>query len=361
MKLPRLLFKSFFLKNAVTYKRKLAIVTSPDLGWLVIRKRWESEFQNYNPIKKHIENFFFISIIKKFSTSLFVSIAGRLAVTEAICEGATDILITTIHNAPLLPKVKGIRYLIYGDVTTIQLARMYTNHEARFIGRFLFQRLKRLAVYDNKFLCMSNWFMHGLEEDTGISSQYTKILRPFIETEKWIPYSAQLPKSQKKILFLGGDFYRKGGEIILELARQKEFENCTFHCVTRTFSTPNKNIVLHNNMTGDSPELIELVKSCDVFILPTKADCYSLAALEAASCGLPIIISNVGGISDIVNNNLLGKLISNITVEEFKDALFEYVSDENKLVEHGKNAREHIVKNFSKDEHVSTIKELIGF
>ena len=44
-------------------------------------------------------------------------------------------------------------------------------------------------------------------------------------------------------------------------------------------------------------------------MLPTLADCYSLVAMEAMSCGLPVVISRLGGIPEIVAEGETGFLL----------------------------------------------------
>jgi glycosyltransferase involved in cell wall biosynthesis len=56
--------------------------------------------------------------------------------------------------------------------------------------------------------------------------------------------------------------------------------------------------------------LVELYQQSDLFVLPTRADCYSLVALEAMACGLPVIVSSIGGIPDIVVEGETGYLVN---------------------------------------------------
>jgi len=62
-------------------------------------------------------------------------------------------------------------------------------------------------------------------------------------------------------------------------------------------------------MGSNAAELIALAQRCDLFVLPTRADCFSIASLEAMAAGLPVLVSNVGGISDIIREGETGYLI----------------------------------------------------
>lgn len=54
-------------------------------------------------------------------------------------------------------------------------------------------------------------------------------------------------------------------------------------------------------------EIIPLLQSSDVFILPSRGENFSVAVLEALACGLPVIASVTGGIRECINahNGLL--------------------------------------------------------
>ena len=53
-----------------------------------------------------------------------------------------------------------------------------------------------------------------------------------------------------------------------------------------------------------------LFRSCDVLVLPTKADAFGIVAAEASACGLAVIMSDVGGARDIVVEGETGYLLA---------------------------------------------------
>lgn len=52
-------------------------------------------------------------------------------------------------------------------------------------------------------------------------------------------------------------------------------------------------------------------KACDIFCLPSTmmTECYPLSILEAMASGIPVIASDIGGISDIIENGKTGILV----------------------------------------------------
>jgi glycosyltransferase involved in cell wall biosynthesis len=61
---------------------------------------------------------------------------------------------------------------------------------------------------------------------------------------------------------------------------------------------PEKNITL----LGRRENPMELMRGWDIFVLPSVAETFGIVILEALEAGLPIVSTNVGGITDIIDN-----------------------------------------------------------
>jgi glycosyltransferase len=60
------------------------------------------------------------------------------------------------------------------------------------------------------------------------------------------------------------------------------------------------------HLLGYRNDVIRIMKSCDVFIFPSKREGLSVALMEAMACGLPCIVSNIRGNIDIINDGING-------------------------------------------------------
>jgi glycosyltransferase involved in cell wall biosynthesis len=61
-------------------------------------------------------------------------------------------------------------------------------------------------------------------------------------------------------------------------------------------------------MTGSKPDVRDFYCACDVFVLPSRTDGLSNALLEAMASELPVVATNVGGATDVVENGVSGWL-----------------------------------------------------
>jgi glycosyltransferase involved in cell wall biosynthesis len=65
----------------------------------------------------------------------------------------------------------------------------------------------------------------------------------------------------------------------------------------------------HPPITGisaslDPADLVELYRSCDAFVLPTKAEGWGLPIVEAMACGLPVIVTSYGAPAEFLDDSV---------------------------------------------------------
>jgi glycosyltransferase involved in cell wall biosynthesis len=107
---------------------------------------------------------------------------------------------------------------------------------------------------------------------------------------------------------VGGDFERKGGRQLLDIIPSLE-GNVELVAVTKSVVPRVERMRVVNDLEPNDPRLIELYRSSDVFALPSRAETFGIAAAEAAASGLPVVASDVGGLSEIVEHNVTGRVI----------------------------------------------------
>ncbi len=202
-------------------------------------------------------------------------------------------------------------------------------------------------------------------EDYGIPEQRITVLPPGIDLNRWYPEDRsgkeeQAPGKPFTILHVGWDFTRKGGDLLAGLASEPEFRDCEFHFVTSSFTgTPGPNVVVHADLPPNSDRLIDLYNRADVFVLPTRADTYSMVALEAMAMGLPVVTTNVGGIPDIVVEGETGYLLQVDDRTRLRERLRALRANRPLRLAMGAKGRIRAEQRFNLDTHVSTVLDLL--
>lgn len=75
------------------------------------------------------------------------------------------------------------------------------------------------------------------------------------------------------------------------------------------------------HLLGYRTDIIKIMKSCDIFVFPSKREGLGLAAIEAMACGLPLITSNRHGILDYAKNGVNAITCNPFKCEDFKKAI----------------------------------------
>ena len=69
-----------------------------------------------------------------------------------------------------------------------------------------------------------------------------------------------------------------------------------------------ENSFIHWYKSLDNQSVIELVKNCNIGLLPTFSDTFGFSVLEMQACGVPVISSNINALKEI-NNDDVGWII----------------------------------------------------
>lgn len=78
---------------------------------------------------------------------------------------------------------------------------------------------------------------------------------------------------------------------------------------------------------GNQIDVQTLLSPCDVFLLPSAAEGFGLAALEAMACGVPAVTSNAGGLAELIENGHGGYTVAVGDVESMAARVLDIVAD----------------------------------
>jgi glycosyltransferase involved in cell wall biosynthesis len=168
----------------------------------------------------------------------------------------------------------------------------------------------------------SHWARRGMIEEYGVNDDKVVVNPPGVNLDFWQP--SRVGKggdNGRKVLFVGGDFRRKGGHLLLEWFRHQAAPDIELHVVTRESVPSAPKLFVYHDVPPNSETLRRLYREADVFVLPTLADCFGIVTVEAMASGLPVIMSDVGGYADMVENGANGFVIRSGDVREMGDAI----------------------------------------
>src|SRR5438477_7680591 len=106
---------------------------------------------------------------------------------------------------------------------------------------------------------------------------------------------------------------------------------------------------------GRRADIPELLASCDVALLPSRAEGLPNAVLEYMAAGLPVIVSNVGGNAELVKDGVTGLLVPAEDSSALSAALLKLLSEPALARRLAQAGHEFTVRNFSFERLVQDI------
>ena len=221
----------------------------------------------------------------------------------------------------------------------------FFNYDPESVRRFMKKRLKHILSDNCKAIMpMSKW-AYNLEiklisefastDEAECVRRKMKVLYPpqkcFVSAE-YVHQKCEVLRASQKIRFLyvGKDFVRKGGEIVLDVFDElsREYRNFSVVVIGNAEGTARKRIAditensswlqYYDSLSND--KVIELAKESNVGLLPTFFDTFGFSILEMQSCGCPVISTN-GEARAEINDDVFGWIIDTKSIENGKEWL----------------------------------------
>lgn len=120
-----------------------------------------------------------------------------------------------------------------------------------------------------------------------------------------------------------------------------------------------RNLGLEKNvkLLGWHDDLEKFYRQADVFLLSSNYEGWGMAVIEAASCGLPIIMTDVGCAGEAIKNNESGIVIPVGNQKKLEDAMIKLIKNSELRKKLGENARQAVLKLPSKEESLELYKK----
>ena len=115
-------------------------------------------------------------------------------------------------------------------------------------------------------------------------------------------------------------------------------------------------VTLVRNANRD--RVFEEYRKADVFLLPSKEP-ISVSQLEAMSCSLPVICSNLPGKATYVKDRINGYLVEVNNPDDLEDKMEKIILDQNRLQEMGRKSLELVEENASFENYYTMILKIM--
>jgi glycosyltransferase involved in cell wall biosynthesis len=238
---------------------------------------------------------------------------------------------------------------------------------------------RKEALIDKKIIIVgkSNWITESARKSSLFKNVRTETIGNIVDTDFFRPCNQKKVIDSRVKIGIGGlnilSLNRKNSvdlELLIKILVLNKFEVTLFGVKKNSltlfpylleYSKQQKIIIQEEKFT--KIEIKKIYDTFDVYIHTASQENLSNQVMEILSCGIPVIGLDVGGNSDLIISGWNGYLI-----KEAKIKLFIYflnkIANERTYSFLSKNARNHIINNYSKvnivNKYISLYQELLG-
>lgn len=221
--------------------------------------------------------------------------------------------------------MKQMPCLISTDISQTQASLEWNSPATRWtyqpgirLEKLVFERASAIAVF-------SDWCRNAiLVENPALPPAKVRTLPPGVELGPFVELPLERPPAEKlRLLFVGGDFARKGGPDLVACWEEYLKETFELHIVSNgaPAGLEEKGIAVYRDLKPYSQELLERYREADVFVLPTLNEAYGHVFIEAMAAGLPVVATRINAIPEIVPPEGLPLLIPPGNREALREAI----------------------------------------
>ncbi len=267
------------------------------------------------------------------------------------------------QTVSLFAPLGGRPYVVSTDATPRQIdamAKWYQHTK----GSSLTETPKRLwyravMARAKAVVAWSEWAADSLVKEYGVRREKIVVAHPGAPRFLFEIERGERKAGPVRILFVGGDFERKGGPELLE-AFAPLADRAELVLMTEAEVAGGPGVRIERGVRPTMSRFRELFEAADVFCLPTLGDCTPLAIGEGLAAGLPVVTSRIGSNAETIREGDTGLLVAPGDVLSIRAALTKLVDDESLRRRMGEAARDDARLRFDADVNAGRVLKLLA-
>ena len=299
--------------------------------------------------------------------SIKMGLRARKMLRRAVNSRAPDCLffhtqVLSLFNYDFITRIPSVISL---DATPLDFNTIESSYAAKTarggLGQLKHAWYRRVFKHAAGIVAFSDWVRISLINDYGVAAEKIRVIPSGIDLEHWQASERKYSVEQKiRLLFVGGDFSRKGGDELLAAYRDGLAEHCELDIVTRDKVTAAEpEIRVHTDLNQGMPALKQLFADADIFILPSRGDASPFVVLEAMAAGLPVISTRVGAVEEQVVDDVTGYLMVDNSPATIRATVLRMIENRNRMLEMGRAGRELAEEKFNAQTNYHCLLEYL--
>jgi len=227
-----------------------------------------------------------------------------------------------------------------------------------------FYSITKFSIESSDGLTTVSKYLKDKTHDTFKIDKPIEVIPNFVDTQRFSPDQSECNRD----LFANPD-----QKIIMHMSNYRPVKNATH--VVKIFDIIQRRIPAKLILVGDGPEtgnvmnltrelglserviflgnqdrVHQILPLADLFLLPSASEAFGLAALEAFSCGVPVVGSIVGGLPEFVFDDINGYLLPIGDIEGMAARAIEILTNNDLRIKLSKSGRDLVLEKYKIDE-----------
>ncbi|MFZ6052137.1 glycosyltransferase [Halocola ammonii] len=108
----------------------------------------------------------------------------------------------------------------------------------------------------------------------------------------------------------------------------------------------------------DHEKVANALNTFDIFCAFSREESFGVAILEASSCGLPVMVNNIGGLTEVVKNSITGQIVDAEDHELVAEKLLHLAKNKEERQTLGRNGRKFVESNYNWSNSVKIMNDI---
>ncbi|MFX0138784.1 MAG: glycosyltransferase family 4 protein [Candidatus Hodarchaeota archaeon] len=353
-----------FCKNLVINLKKIKNIDSDILTSDILKRRKKADFIDRS-IKIIYKKFYFNLWGKNPIVNISSYVLKNLEKYDLI--HAHSYIFLTSFQCALLRRIKKFPFIlhIHGGVQTplVSSSSIAENLQLTFKNRFFDNIFGRITINSaDAIISVSKKDLNILKKRYDISKKINKYIPIGIDVNK---FKNEPDREKKYITFIGRLSYIKGIDRFINFVKKvyKKDKSLKFLVVG---NGPLINLVIEAQKSYPIThfkfypydKIENIYNISKIVIIPSRFEGIPTTLLESLACETPVIANNVGGISEIIKNDVNGILFDYETTNNLDDLVLNLFDKEKQMKIYGINGRKFIQNHLSWEKVSENIGDL---
>jgi N-acetyl-alpha-D-glucosaminyl L-malate synthase BshA len=324
-------------------------------------------------LKKYVDRIFFHEV-DTHDYPVFVHTPYTVSLAAKMSEVAAYYKLDLLHVHYAIPHAVAA-FLARQMVTEVELKSVVTLHgtDITLVGMEpAFYKVTKFAIENADAVTAVSGFLSYTTKDSFNTAKDIEVIPNFVDTERFSRECSEeirrhfAPNCEKVLAHASNFRPVKNIKNVIEVFDR--VRRTTPACLLMIGDGPERavaeNLVRSLGIEGQvrflgiQENMEELLSISDVFLLPSEHEGFGLSALEAMSTETAVVATNVGGLSEVIEQGVSGFLTDPSDVDEMTSIVDRLLSDDGLRKEVGRRARETVMENFTKEKIVERYESL---